>query len=284
MFDAISHRGANALRVTTGNLPHLALTARPTTASTPLVIDLDGLQVGHETTVWWRRPIAPVATTEQIDSDELRLIEDETAAILPGVLEAADVRWVDAPWTIARARLKVLQLAVAASLGVAVPDSVVTSDPQTAHAFANAGPIVAKAASSGFGIAPYVAEVPPGQLSRVAACPTLLQRMEFAAADIRIVTIGTDSYSWIRQRSRNDTIDWRASDPSGAKFRPTNDDPTAGSATKIAERLGLTFSVQDWLATTRGCVFLEVNVQGQWLFLQDAHTILVDPLATHLLQ
>jgi hypothetical protein len=45
----------------------------------------------------------------------------------------------------------------------------------------------------------------------------------------------------------------------------------------------LTVSVQDWLETDRGLVFLEVNPQGTWLFLDGAEAAVAPALARHLL-
>jgi len=51
---------------------------------------------------------------------------------------------------------------------------------------------------------------------------------------------------------------------------------------KICRRLGLRFSVQDWLFTEGGLIFLEVNPSGQWLFLRGADAEVADALAEEL--
>lgn len=244
-----------------------------------VVIDGDAWSIGSYTTVWWRRPGSACDRTG--DELEDRFISEEAGALFPGTLAAAGVRWVDAPWSLTRARLKPLQLAVAHLVGSTVPDTHVTGDPDAAVRFGKAGVVLAKAASTGFGIAPHVAAVPQVELHRVAACPTTLQRPVESSADLRVVTVGDETHIWSRPRTDEEPVDWRASDPSGVGFKHL-EDWRCGRAVAIAAGLGLTFSVQDWLATDDGDVFLEVNPQGQWLFLDEADQIVGPALADHL--
>jgi glutathione synthase/RimK-type ligase-like ATP-grasp enzyme len=242
-------------------------------------IDGDKWSIGSFTTAWWRRP--GVADGRTGDELEDRLIAEETAALFPGMLAATGVRWVDAPWDLVRARLKPLQLAAARSAGAVIPGTLITGDMERASGFGSAGDVLAKATSTGFGIAPHVAAVPREELRRVTACPTTLQRPVDADADLRVVTIGNEIYTWERRRASGEPIDWRAADPQGSDFKHVSGRRCPG-ATAVAECLGLTFSVQDWLSTDDGDVFLEVNPQGQWLFLEGADRRIVPALAQHL--
>jgi hypothetical protein len=149
--------------------------------------DGESLRVGAGTTVWWRRLGLPQVSG--LAEAEATLVADEVPVALVGMLEAGGVRWLDAPWDIERAGLKQHQLAVAKRMGVLAPRSVVTNDPGRARVFYGAvGGVVAKALSSGRGIAPFVAEVPYEELGRVAMSPTLLQEPIDAFADCRVVT------------------------------------------------------------------------------------------------
>ena len=272
--------GADAIQLTADDLVDSAMDWR---VGGRLVLEAMGSQwlIDDRTTVWWRRPGS--ATAPSLNLLEQRLVADEVAVLLPGALEAAGVRWVDSPWAMWRARLKLLQLAVATRLQVRVPETLVAGSVRAAQDFAQSGPIVAKAASSGVGIAPFVGLVPREELARVEACPTLLQQFIESGADARIVTIRDARFAWLRHRASGEQIDWRTEDPAGRGFLSVDSDPSHGQANTIAEALGLTFSVQDWLVTKEGPVFLEVNAQGQWLFLRNADSIVVTALASHLL-
>lgn len=276
---ALAQCDVSVARLTADTLPAARVSWEPGAAFT---FEAEGSRrlVDNRTTVWWRRPGS--ATSHDLpDGLERRLVAEEVAVMFPGVLEAVGVRWVDAPWTLLRARLKPVQLAAARRLGLEVPRTVVTGNPIDAKEFADSEAILAKSMSTGRGIAPHVAVIPDDQLDLLEACPTTLQHLVDAAADVRIVTIGDRAFGWQRNRAEASAIDWRADDPHGTGFVAS---PEAGftEAVAIASALGLSFSVQDWLQTSHRPVFLEVNPQGQWLFLQDAERILVPALAEHL--
>ena len=88
--------------------------------------------------------------------------------------------------------------------------------------------------------------------------------------------------TWTRPRRREDPVDWRAADPSGHSFARSHVDAVTSAAVDINKSLGLSFSVQDWLLSEEGPVFLEVNPSGQWLFLTGAETDVADALAEEL--
>jgi hypothetical protein len=276
----LARRGATVARTSLDRLRTTSLTWRP---GQPLLLtDRDEtVAVDAGTTAWWRRP-GRVATGD-LDPDQADLAQAEGTAILQGSLRAAVGRWVDPPPLVDASEDKLYQLHTAHGLGVAVPDTLVTSDPTAAGAFAAAGPVVAKAVSTGLGIAPFTDTVAADLLELVAACPVLLQRRVCATADLRVVTVGTEVLAWSRPRVAAGPLDWRLADPAGRGFRPCPEGAVAPLARRIAGRLALTFSVQDWLATADGPVFLEVNPQGQWLFLDGADRLVVPALAGHLL-
>ena len=87
--------------------------------------------------------------------------------------------------------------------------------------------------------------------------------------------------TWRRPRTP-DTIDWRAEDPHGSGFQYVSPHAVEGAAIAITAALGLTMSVQDWLTTPDGAVFLEANPQGAWAFLDGSDKHIPEALAAHL--
>jgi glutathione synthase/RimK-type ligase-like ATP-grasp enzyme len=149
--------------------------------------------------------------------------------------------------------------------------------------FIRSGPVVAKAISSGPGLAPFVDQVGLEDAAFVANAPVMLQRAIKAEADWRLVTVGSQCIGWRRSRENDGHLDWRAEDPSGGDFQPCSVDPSHASlALSIQDGLALTFSVQDWLESDGQWCFLEVNPQGQWLFLRDAAERVGPTLTRHL--
>ena len=245
----------------------------------------DGLKqhtIGPTTTVWWRRTGS--TSVEDLEPAEAELVRHELPVILGGALLAQRVRWVDCPYAIERAENKLYQLIVAHKLGLPTPPTLITNSPESARGFAAGRRVVAKAVSGGPGLAPFVDRVPLELLERVAAAPTLLQEEVVGNADARVVTVADRVLMWSRRREPTDPPDWRACDPSGEQFRLGAAPALLESAaTTLANALGLSMTVQDWLLSDSGPVFLEVNPQGQWLFLDGAEAVVVPVLARHLL-
>lgn len=244
-----------------------------------MVVDGAPMTIDRTTAVWWRRPGVPPVS--ELSSEEAQLVHDEVADILPGLAVSETGRCVDDPWVIDRAANKLLQLSTAKDLGITVPATVVTNSRNLGDDWLEGHTVIAKALSSGIGLAPFAEQITPQDWGFLASCPTQLQRQVDAAADLRIVTIGDLAMAWRRDRSDGEPLDWRMSDPTGAEFVLLEDDPTEGLANKISRSLKLTFSVQDWLLTEEP-VFLEVNPQGQWLFL-DLAAEMVPPILAKLL-
>lgn len=275
--DDLQTSGVSVACIPLGEVPRWNLTWR-SGSSALLTRGSTVFTVDSSTAVWWRRPDA--GDLEIADPDERALAYDEIRALVPGVLEAVGVRWVDAPWTLLRARQKCVQLAAARDCGAHIPDFAVCGDPAAGRRFASGRRIVAKAVSTGVGLAPFVAEVPREVLGDLSSCPTMLQELVPAIADLRVVTVGTQALGWSRPRTPQ-TLDWRRDDPAGTQFELVANDPTSGLAAAVADRLGLTFSVQDWLVDEAGLLtFLEVNPQGQWLFLPGAGEVASPSLAS----
>lgn len=253
--------------------------------STPLLlqpgeVSLGSSRISSATTIWWRR--AGIAASADLDAEEAQLARDESPHVLKGAFSAVGARWVDDPADVERAELKLYQLSIAARLGTATPTHRVTNVPDLAREFAASRRLVAKPLSPGRGIAPFVAELEIADLDRTAALPVLMQElMVNATSDLRVVTIGTHVWTWRRERDAR-TIDWRAEDPHGVAFTPHDHPDVETAAARITSALRLTMSVQDWLETPDGPVFLEANPQGAWLFLDGARTTVAPALAKHL--
>ena len=206
---------------------------------------------------------------------------DENPHILIGALDAVCRRWVDHPDVIARAERKLFQLDTARQLGVAVPRTLMTNDPDAANDWAASCPLIVKPLSPGFGLAPPTSVVSEQDLGLLTSNPSLLQERVDATADIRLVVIGGHVTAWSRPRS-HDVVDWRTVDPNGNDFSLIESRFIRDPAIALNASLGLTMAVQDWLMTTDGSVFLEANPQGAWLFLEEADDRIPPVLADHL--
>lgn len=237
------------------------------------------LQITSSTTVWWHR-MGGTSLTD-FNADEAKFAQSECLSILLGAFFAVGVRWVDDPLVVYRAELKLLQLRLVESMGIAVPEYCVTNIPERAREFSLLNSIVAKALSSGPGLNPYTSEVFTDDVGMVSELPTFLQTKVIARSDIRVVVVGKKFHVWQRLRGEG-TLDWRSEDKKGTGFSLIDDNEIGSFSVRITSSLGLSVAVLDWLETDNGPVFLEINPQGAWLFLKKSREIIAPIFARHL--
>jgi glutathione synthase/RimK-type ligase-like ATP-grasp enzyme len=169
------------------------------------------------------------------------------------------------------------QSLAARSVGLSVPETIVTQDADKAKRFLIGRNAVAKAIS--FGILSTTGDA-IAHTSRVTAsldygglkfCPVLLQTEVSKKCEWRVTTVGTQVFA---ARTRSDAVadlvDWRNSDNADDLFE------AAELPGKIVEKLlllcrrtGILFGAHDLIETPDGdFVFLETNPAGQWGWLE----------------
>jgi len=129
-----------------------------------------------------------------------------------------------------------------------------------------------------------VANIDSTMLSLLASGVTVLQHQTASIADVRVVVIGNETFSWRRPRGACDPVDWRESDPTGRLFVSVDGSEIHAAALAINSGLGLSVSMQDWVVDRDGDpTFLEANPCGAWLFLTGAREKVGPALAKHLI-
>jgi glutathione synthase/RimK-type ligase-like ATP-grasp enzyme len=200
-----------------------------------------------------------------------------------GILAGMDCVWVNRPDREAVAGLKPYQLHLARRVGLPVPRTVMTNDPAEVETFlARVGrPVVYKPFSGG--ILHYPDGFPIGllttvvgaelheHLDRVRHTMCIFQEYVDKAYEVRLTVIGDVWFPVViaSQDSDSTRIDWRAADrTSYGDYRPLPDDVVAKVRTLLAE-LGLVYATVDFVVTPAGDhVFLEVNPDGQFMWLK----------------
>jgi hypothetical protein len=175
------------------------------------------------------------------------------------------------------ARWKVPQLRVAASRGLLVPPTLVTSDPATARAFVAAGPTIVKAVAQ--------AHVQLGAEERVGRtveidvtfdaeavrpAPVLLQRRVAKVADIRVTAVGRRLFPVRITVPAGAPLDFRETDPEQCGFQAIELPPAVAEALRgYLAVWGLRFGAFDLAEADDGRLwFLECNPAGQWGWLE----------------
>jgi glutathione synthase/RimK-type ligase-like ATP-grasp enzyme len=237
----------------------------------------------------FRRPGTP--QLDRYDTRYARFLVSEVTDAFYGALSSLHVRWLSNPQTMSLAELKLVQLEAAFALGIPFPQTVVTNRASAAIVLGDA--LVVKPVRYGLlttepsPLVAYTEAATSGDLKGLSGSPIIVQERVTAAFHLRVTTVGPDAF--VAALRAGDDVDWRKAIENHSRFR-VSDLPegrsVADAALRLAERLGLGMSAQDWVLTPDGATFfLEANPNGQWLFLDDVF----DPplsmcVATRLLQ
>ncbi|HET7332874.1 hypothetical protein [Dyella sp.] len=193
--------------------------------------------------------------------------------------------WVNHPIAAYAAESKLLQLKVANEVGLPIPDTVVTNDAVTVRDMVGKlGKVVFKQFydfmwknhrdGKLYGSSPSIldreSDLPD---DAIALCPGIYQRYIDKTFDLRVTMIGERFFSAkLRRKDRDAYVDWR---PHVYEDELLLEEFTLPASVEVKlralmKRLGLVFGCIDLVADKEGdFYFLEVNQQGQFLFVEE---------------
>jgi hypothetical protein len=234
-------------------------------------VDLAACRVG-----WWRRP-QPFTLHDGLAADVASFAYTECHEAVAGLWPALGLTWVNAPERDEVAHHKPYQLAVAGDVGLPIPRTLITNDPDEARRFADdIGPerTVYKtflATEQHWRETRVLRPVELGLLDHVRLAPVIFQEYVPAVCDVRVTAIGERLFATaISAPEGGYAVDYRM-DLDGARFEPTElPAVTAHALRALMRRLGLAYGAIDLRRTPQGeHVFLEVNPAGEWRFVEE---------------
>lgn len=281
-------RGVDVLWWDPGDYPGRArLTAHFDAEGTRLVLVRDGetYDLSSVTAVWYRRPGTPAAADEVTASDLRERAEELSVWFLDGFWDLLDARWLPAREPVLRrAHNKLVHLALAQRLGFAVPPTTITNDPyELAHAYERAGGhLIAKPVEhmpfdiDGAAQTVFTTIVRRRDLvgrGRIAHEPTILQPYVDKAVELRVTVVGDQVFAAeiSSQDSPRTREDWRHYDFDRARHSVHHlPGDVARRCVELVAALGVSFGAIDLILTPGGeYVFLEINPNGQWGWIED---------------
>lgn len=236
--------------------------------------------------VWYRRPDRP-DVRDQGEVDRLFSLQQWTLFQKNFLTVARDLvpaLWINDPAAAVAAESKLLQLRVAAEVGLEFPEATITNDAgRVAELVRRWGRVVFKTFqghawedraaqrlySTDVAVLDASAELP--ELS-IAFCPGIYQRYIDKVCDLRVTMIGERFFTArISRRSGGAFVDWRPSilDEEMRVEAVQLPEVTELKLRRLMRRLGLVFGCIDLVQDAAGQLyFLEVNQQGQFLFIE----------------
>ncbi|HLO96237.1 MAG TPA: ATP-grasp domain-containing protein, partial [Burkholderiaceae bacterium] len=166
---------------------------------------------------------------------------------------------------------KPYQLRLLASLGFAVPPSLVSNAPAEVLAFeAEHGPLIYKSASGVRSIVRELDAEARSRLDRLRHCPTLFQK-RLRGSNVRVHVVGQEVHA---TEIEADVVDYRYASRQGgdAQLRPTTLEPlTRERCLRASQVLGLPFVGLDLMLADDGQTYcFEANPSPGYSFFEDA--------------
>lgn len=222
--------------------------------------------------IWWRRP----KSKQQIDQTSLRedhlgLINNDCTASLVGGLESQfRGKWVSDPRATEYASNKINQLSLAPMAGFRIPETLISQSRDDLIQFykKHSGKIIMKPVAGTPGpllFTQFVSQVHLDSEQSIRTCPTIYQEFVPGKRHLRLNCFGVHCHACVIE---SDALDWR----------PNLNVPIhqwqvpEGLSKKVRhalDLLGLEMGIVDLKETEQGdIIWLEVNPQGQFLFLE----------------
>lgn len=234
---------------------------------------------------WYRRPANPVID-ESVPPGLVEFARVNAREILNATYALIEDRWLTSPYALGRAQLKPVQLLAAARAGLATPLTIFSNDPGRARRFRdslarNGTRCAVKAMRSTPTITydrrvwlPYTAvwrdDAAPEAIADICLVPSIYQQYLAKRYEVRAVVIGEEIFAACVDPGTDpdSVIDVRKGNLAEHWVPYTLPDPTAAALIRLTRALGLHFCSADLIVTALDeVVFLELNPNGQWLWL-----------------
>lgn len=254
-----------------------------------LITEYNAYNLFEVDSVWFRKPygFGTSGFVESIkDPVQRAAVAKEARDLIDGLSMALGSKfWLNSLEDLNRARLKPYQLHLAKAVGMLVPESIITSDPEAARNFCAQRPTVLKPlaephlaydSSSRVVETTLMTEEHIRGLDLIRSQPILLQRYIDKQCELRVTCVGEELFV-ARQtltggQFSTKVVDWRALQGTNESIYTPADLPPgiAVSIRGLLRELRLGFAAMDLAVDQRGeYYFLEVNPNGQWLGYTD---------------
>jgi MvdD family ATP-grasp ribosomal peptide maturase len=285
--DAIKERGGSVFRLNTDRFPtEVKLAARYSKDSEQLILACEQgeLDLRKVSAIWHRRLNIGGKIPPDMDRQVRTAAIGESRATLLGMLASLKVFRMDEHEKIKRAGNKQLQLQVAREVGLSIPRTLITNDPQAVKNFAKTceNGMITKMLSS-FAIyeegqekVVFTNRVAPEHLEELEGlrfCPMTFQEMVPKALELRVTIVGNRTFaaSIDSQSSERASLDWRRDGAGLLRNWERYELPAEVERRlmRLMDYFGLNYGAIDIIVSPDGShIFLEVNPVGEFFWLE----------------
>ena len=224
--------------------------------------------------VWWRRPQSFQLPATITDPVHRRFALSEATTAFSGLYQSLDAFWMNDPVRDDAAHHKPWQLALAQQIGLPIPPTLMTSDPEEARDFwsRHEGNVIYKqfrALPDAWRETRRLRTEEAAFAENIRLTPVIFQRYVEAVADVRVTVVGDELYAASADaRNAEYPIDFRFNED--LTWEPhTLPQNVERALHQLMRRLGLEYGAIDLRLTPEGqYVFLEINPAGQFLWIE----------------
>ena len=277
----LTSRGIALTRLNTEDFPFSCTVAFQPGKRTDWLL-CDGEPIAAPTSIWYRRLRSPSRPPEMDEGVYQFCLQENRATLLGGVLGQSS-RWMSPPAAVWKSEFKPFQLSLATEIGLSIPPTIISNDPAAIrHAFDQFGSMIVKPARSGYftregqAYSVFTSQVMEQHLEELDSAklsPAIYQALIPKRFDVRVTIVGNRLFaaSIDSQSDPAAIVDWRhTTNPHLPHRRIELPQKVSALLLKLMDSLALTFGAIDLIQTIDGeFVFLEVNPNGQWLWIDD---------------
>ena len=190
-------------------------------------------------------------------------------------LDSLEVPWLNNPRNVLYASNKLLQLVYARSVGLNMPNTLISNVSQHIRSFVENQPTIAKNLATPWVVSPketqaaYSRIVEPNWLQNdreLEFCPVIYQEYKVRRKDYRIVVVGDKIFAAYCKPNEGQREDIRRNATTGESFLPCEFDAQTMNLLKtLMKRLSIHYCSADFMEDDEGNLyFLEVNTCGAW--------------------
>jgi hypothetical protein len=273
IVNILNHRNIEYLRFNTDSVGVEHQISFLTNDETKIAID----GFSHFNAVWFRRVKVPIVSFDSIEENDFYNKDIQSFFGNLWTTLSTD-KWLSNPDAIYKAENKILQLSVARKLGFNVPNTIISTDSKEIQTFCleNKQKIIIKPISKSRYISDgeekivFTSSLKTIHIEseRFISFPMIFQNEIEKEYEIRVTVVGEEVFA-AKVDSQSDLdakLDWRRK---RLKFEPYNlPIDIQELSVKLVKELGLGFGAIDIIKTKEGYIFLEINPNGQWVWIE----------------
>lgn len=233
--------------------------------------------------IWYLKPHLPKELLNYPIAEYRQLINRQFYAMREAIWTIfQNKRWVNDPWAVQKSENKIFQLQAASKIDFKIPDTIITSDPETVRNFYKnhqeniavkllaVSPIPDKVIYTNKVTSEYLEQIESIKMS-----PAIFQEIIPKSCELRITVVGDKIFpiKIYSQEDKETALDWRRKpllNDFEVKMEPCElPQLVTKQIRSLMKTLDLRFGCLDMIITPKGeYVFLEINPNGQWYFAQ----------------